>query len=139
MSRFDKFAGLPVPEKFLLLRVWALVFVVRLALWMLPFERLRAMIARAPAGPASFPVERLAWSVDVASVYVPRASCLVRALAGQYLLRRNGYACEVKIGVLKKAKAGLQAHAWLETGGRVLLGASQQQFTELTGWEIQAL
>lgn len=48
-----------------------------------------------------------------------RASCLERSLLLWYLLRRQGVAAELRIGV-RKAGSALQAHAWIEVGGQVL-------------------
>jgi len=43
--------------------------------------------------------EQLAWDVGVVSRYVPRATCLTQALAGQVLLERYGY--PALVGVTK--------------------------------------
>ena len=68
-------------------------------------------------------VERIAWAVRAASGVIPGASnCLVRALATQTLLGRYGYRAELRIGVRKAVDGGLAAHAWLESGGAVVIG-----------------
>lgn len=54
------------------------------------------------------------------STYVPKATCLVQALAAQLLLTRHGHMADLQIGV-SQAK-GFEAHAWLEFEGRVVLG-----------------
>lgn len=69
-------------------------------------------------------------AVDVAARFAPGASCLVRARAGSAMLNRFGYAAEIKIGVLKQS-SNLEAHAWVECGGLVVLGASRNQYVEL--------
>lgn len=38
------------------------------------------------------------------------------------MLTRHGTASRVKIGVAKPAQEAFKAHAWLECGGRVILG-----------------
>ena len=63
----------------------------------------------------------LARTVDRAARFVPGATCLVRALAGAHLLAAAGQRAEVFIGVRRRAGA-LEAHAWLESGGQVVLG-----------------
>ena len=57
--------------------------------------------------------------------------CLTNALAVQFLLGRRGYSTVLRIGVAKKDGSALEAHAWLEHEGEVLLGGvdSPQRFT----------
>jgi hypothetical protein len=64
----------------------------------------------------------VAWAVAVASRFVPKATCLVQALAGQALLARRGHAARLHIGV-SKPEGRFEAHAWLEDEGRPILGA----------------
>jgi len=61
----------------------------------------------------------------VASRYVPGATCLTRALALQIWLGRRGQAAELRFGVARGAEAPLDAHAWLESAGRILIGAAE--------------
>ena len=59
--------------------------------------------------------------------------CLTQALAGQVLLERYGYPALVHVGVTKKAKNGtFQAHAWLESDGKVVIGESEVAYVLLT-------
>jgi hypothetical protein len=46
------------------------------------------------------------------------------------MLSRFGYAAEIKIGVLKKSSS-LEAHAWVECDGLVVMGGSRNHYTEL--------
>ena len=62
----------------------------------------------------------------LASRYVPRATCLVQALATQILLGRHGHAGQVHIGVALDEKLGFRAHAWVESQGEVLIGGSEE-------------
>ena len=74
--------------------------------------------------------EEICSAVDIAGRFVPGASCLVKAQAGNAMLNRFGYAAEIKIGVLKES-SDLKAHAWVECEGRVVLGATGKQYVEL--------
>ena len=67
-------------------------------------------------------MEKIAWAVRAASKGVPRATCLTQALAAQVLFARHAHAVDLKIGVAKGDAGGLEAHAWLEHGGRVVVG-----------------
>ncbi len=51
-----------------------------------------------------------------------RASCLTQALAGWIMLTRHGAESRIRIGVASPQQQGFKAHAWLEVGGRVILG-----------------
>ena len=68
-------------------------------------------------------VERISWAVRAASRFIPGGSnCLLRALATQSMLGRFGYRSELRIGVRKADEGGIAAHAWLESGGAVVIG-----------------
>ncbi|HEV8384288.1 MAG TPA: lasso peptide biosynthesis B2 protein [Candidatus Acidoferrales bacterium] len=72
--------------------------------------------------------EELARALARGSRLVPGSTCLVQALAGQWLLQGEGYAPQLRIGVSKAE--GFEAHAWLELDGKVFIGDSDlQRFT----------
>lgn len=78
--------------------------------------------------------DTIAWAIEAASVRVPGGrNCLVRALATEYLLHRYGYLCELRIGAKRDEAGEFTAHAWLESGGRVLIGEFElQSYVPLT-------
>jgi hypothetical protein len=96
---------------------------VRLALWLLPWRR---MLTAAPPprrmSPPRFSVDRLEWAIRSASRAVPHPTCLTQALALHQLLRREGYAGTVQIGVSKDG-GRFAAHAWVECNGVPLLSS----------------
>lgn len=96
---------------------------VRLALWLLPWQRMLTA-AQPPRGmaPPRFSVDRLEWAIQSASRAVPHATCLTQALALHHLLRREGYAGTVQIGV-SQAGGRFAAHAWVECNGVPLLSS----------------
>lgn len=64
-----------------------------------------------------------------------RMSCLVQALALQYLLARSGHACTIRIGVREIRPGRFAAHAWVVCGDVVVLGQRDtplHAFTPLT-------
>jgi len=65
------------------------------------------------------------WSVSVASRYVPKATCLVQALAMKALLDKEGHPANLQIGVMKDEGGKFQAHAWVESQDRILNGGSE--------------
>jgi hypothetical protein len=65
-------------------------------------------------------------AVRRASRRVPwRAECLVQALTARSMLERRGIASTLSLGVRKTAGA-LEAHAWLEAGGRIVVGDNSE-------------
>ena len=67
--------------------------------------------------------EELANALVSGSRFVPGSTCLVQALAGQWLLQGEGYAPQLRIGVSKAE--GFEAHAWVELAGKVLIGDAE--------------
>ena len=52
--------------------------------------------------------------------------CLARAVAGECLLRREGWASAVMLGVEVDARGQLEAHAWLESAGEIVTGGEHR-------------
>jgi hypothetical protein len=65
--------------------------------------------------------------------------CLARALATQHLLAVNGYGAQLRIGVAKESSGKLEAHAWVEYQGNVIIGGLQHlsAFTPLPPLNIE--
>ena len=108
-----------------------LVAWVRLGLWLLPFREIQRVCeylgrTRQSRRGSAAGTREIVWAVRLASRYVPRATCLVQALATQILLARHGHAGQVHIGVALGAKQGFRAHAWVESQGKVLVGGSDE-------------
>ena len=68
--------------------------------------------------------DRVSWAVPAAARRFPvQMTCLVQALAADTLLRRRGCHPLLRIGVSGGAGAPtIEAHAWVECGGRVVVG-----------------
>src|SRR3989441_13330143 len=106
----------------------------RLGLWLLPLTVVRRLLARTaptPSGALATP-ERIAWAVALARRVVPRASCLPQALAAEALLTRGGRRVELRIGVVKTERGRLVAHAWVESGGRGVVGGLHEGVARCT-------
>lgn len=129
MKRLHSFIRLPAPQRWLLIRAALLLWATRLGLWLLPFQMLRRLLAAFTARPMQvqdterFSKARVVWAVETAARHMPLANtCLTQALAAQVLLARRGYPALLRIGVVKGDKDNLQAHAWVESGGEVVIG-----------------
>ena len=116
-----------------LARCLIVVSAVRLALTLSSYNRVRDAVtrldARHDAGIAD--LRRVAWGVAAAARLVPGATCLTQALAGQYLLARQGNASKISIGIEKGTGSELKAHAWLMSGSHIVLGGSIKGFAHL--------
>jgi hypothetical protein len=133
LGSLARFFALPATERRLLLTAAGLLAAVRLGLWVFPFRSVHRSIrsfriaSRYAAGRVVLPPERIAWAVEVAARRVPRATCLVRALAAQALLARHGHASQLRLGVARGAGRAFEAHAWLEGNGQVLIGGGTER------------
>jgi hypothetical protein len=100
---------------------------IRLGLGLLPLEHLTRVMAyvvqktlrKFVAGGSL--AAHAARAVTRASAYVPRATCLARALAVQALLQRRGCIATLRIGLARGAQR-VEGHAWVEVGGSAVFG-----------------
>jgi hypothetical protein len=141
MRRLHKFMHLPATEQLLLIKASLLLGVIKLGLKLLPFRTLRRLVdglsKPAEGLPAAerFSTEKIAWAVERAGRYVP-ATCLSRALAAQVLLTRRAYPVLLHIGVVRDEGERFLAHAWLESGGHVVVGGRDlERYTPLAALE----
>ncbi len=130
MHRLRKFWALSPGERGYLLEAAIWLGLARLALLFLPFRRVAPFLGRhmaqtpedAEAAPAEM-LDRLSWALAAASRHLPwECQCLAQALAGKAMLRRRGLPSTLYLGLVKGGEAGLQAHAWLRCGARILTG-----------------
>ena len=140
MRRIHKFLNLSSGEQRLLIKTWILLGVVRLGLELVPFSTLRKLLFKLTSLLRNlgkdFSEEYLVWSVAVVSPYVPKTTCLAQALAAQLLLQRAGHQARLHIGVKYGIGGRLEAHAWLESQGRILIGGfDTNRYTHLLALE----
>jgi hypothetical protein len=130
MEPVHKFLRLPVQDRRLVIEATLLLSAASVCLWLLPFRAVRRLLdrwasQRVALGSADrSSAERIAWSLAVASRYLPAATCLAQALAAQVLLGRYGYPACLRIGVVKSQEGRLEAHAWVECQARIVIGGS---------------
>jgi len=124
MKLLRKFQSLNPEERSLLLRTVFLVALLRAALCLFPFVRLKDNLARhAKRHPIrqDIATSRLVWATRAAAARIPGATCLTQALAAKYQLERSGRNAHLYLGVAKDNGRFL-AHAWLECDGETVLG-----------------
>ncbi len=114
---------------------WRALVSARMTLWLGSFDRVRRRLKLSDEGRGLEVDEsrRVARAVDVVGdVWPGLGNCLVKAVAAVTLLRRHELPGSLCIGVARKAGGGLEAHAWVESGGEVLLGGDDlERFTPL--------
>lgn len=104
-------------------------------IWVLPFASVQRRVQKRGGNYHSIPkisIHRLRTMIMVAARYVPRATCLVQALAGYIIFSKYGYHPTIKIGVLND-NGEFEAHAWLEQDEKVVLGESEKDFQTILG------
>jgi hypothetical protein len=125
LRRFLQLGG---ADRRLVAITFPVVAFVRIALSILPFRLLHRFVARFTRGcagrtpSAAVPAERITWAVSAVAHRIPRATCLTQALAATLLLAWRGHPAILRLGVARQEDGRLQAHAWLESGGVILLG-----------------
>ena len=141
MSKIQSFLSLTPAERNRLVKALVLVVGIRIGLSLMPFPRFQTLLAkfRASIGMSRVsvstpPTDQLAWAVRTVSTYVPKVTCLTQALAAQVLLEQHGYPTIVRIGVTNASEKGnsFQAHAWLESNGKMVIGQSDVAYVPLT-------
>jgi hypothetical protein len=126
MTRFFRLSS---ADRRLLLESVLLLSAIKLGLWFLPFRMLRSLIARiiGPAADLRQPdrasLKKVAWSMKVVGRRLPIfKNCLNRALATQLLFGRRGQTVDLRFGVSRHGEGKLEAHAWIESCGRIVVG-----------------
>jgi hypothetical protein len=123
-----RFLSLSTAAQRLLFSTTVLVGAIRICLWLLPFQTVRRALARMERSTHRPPIsdrvstDEIIWAVNAASRFLPSITCLAQALAAQTLLGRQGCHVDLRIGVARGVQGRLDAHAWLESGGRVVIG-----------------
>ena len=116
-------------ERGALVQAWLMLHGVALALRWTSFQRVYGFLGRGAAAihPAAgdeirlaSQIRALAYCVQGAAAWsLHRPTCLHRSLTLWWLLRRQGIASELRIGV-RKQEGRFEAHAWVEHEGVAL-------------------
>lgn len=144
MKKIFKFINLTTKARHLLLKTVILLGLVRLGLWLLPFSTLRQLLDKIrqlsskSLKATQIEISQIVWAVDLSSRYCfGEVKCLAKALTTQILMSSYGYCSQLQIGVAKSKQGNLEAHAWVENEGKVLVGHLPDlcRFTPLTSWD----
>ena len=126
--------ALSTRERLLVAEAAVLLVGVGAAVRVVAYTRVRALLGSLPAPlPESDTApEDVRWAVSAGGGAVPGdPSCLVRALVAEAMLERRGHETALRFGV-DDAGADMEAHAWLESGGEIIVGGeSREAYTRL--------
>jgi hypothetical protein len=131
MSRLRKAFALSARDWFLVAQAWMWFGVVEVGLRCLPLQKLLRIIQR----PGNTPTvtkkqrepqravpERVAYCVGLAGrLHLFDSTCLKKSLVLNALLTRRGFDAQLLIGAARGTNGQLDAHAWLDCEGKVLL------------------
>ena len=79
--------------------------------------------------------QRIAWAIEATGRRLGRAStCLIRALTAELVMDAHEGPMTLTIGVRKTAAGVLHAHAWVTREGRVLIGATSDEYLPMASW-----
>ena len=129
MKKLRKLLCLRSRDYQLLLTTTIVLGLIRLGLWLLPFRSLYQYLKKLSPTSTQLPeadwivTRKVVWSVNAVAERMPiPAKCLARALTTQLLLAQQGYRTELRIGVAKNEQEKLEAHAWVESKGEIIIG-----------------
>lgn len=143
MRRLSRFFELSPAERHQLMVAALLLGLIKMGLMVLPFQRLQNILARLARSKDQSILssdeqrELVVRAVVTASRHMPFSlTCLPQALATFVLLSRQGYSARVHFGVAKDVEGRLEAHAWVECQGQIVIGgAERERFTPLVALE----
>ena len=105
-----------------------LLLLVRIGLHATSYARLRAWLERMAVvrSRTRSPVGDITWAVGAAGRRIIGTTCVAEALAVYTMLRRRGYEPVLRIGVRQSDHSLLEAHAWVECDGDIVMGEVPQ-------------
>lgn len=133
MHLIKGFLKLSNNKKALLIKSVVLTILIRISLSILPFTRIYSTSNKLSKiyinQKNTKNVKDIIWSVIVASIYVPKSTCLVQAITAQILMTHYNYDSILRIGVNKSEN--FKAHAWVEMDNKTILGESGIDFVPI--------
>ena len=127
MKKLIKFLNLNRYKQRLLIQTYALLTLVRLGLFLLGFQTLKNLLIEVSQyqKPEDCPIttKDIARAVNHSSRLSPgTVKCLAKALTTNTLMNLYRLPCRLCIGVAKGQDKSLEAHAWVEAEGKIVVG-----------------
>ena len=124
-------------DRRLIIEAGLLQAIFAVAARLLPLARVNRLLRAQRRVPACCRAEneevRALWAIAVTARHLG-FPCLAQALAARVLLERCGLDCRLRLGV-DRADGRFEAHAWLERGGRVVVGGAVDRFAAIWAGE----
>jgi hypothetical protein len=139
------FFRLQFRDQWLLLRTAVLMSLIRLGLMVLGFQRLWQLLEKGQPSvlrPDETHLKQVIWAVEIISRWTPGGvTCLPRALTTQFMLSRYGQPSTLRIGVVLDEGHKLNAHAWVEVQGKIVMGqlSDLSRYTPLPLHQVERL
>lgn len=127
MSLVAKIARHSFADLALVSEALVLLSLARLALKVVPVRVLDRYFSKPPNAASPAPdrsaIGKVRWAVTAAANHAPmQFVCFPLAIASQSMLRRRGIASTMYYGVAHSPEGVLEAHVWLMTGDRYIVG-----------------
>lgn len=141
MKEIATFLKLTWTERRLLATAYSVLLLTRFGLWTMSFASLQKRLKKLESllrwlhQKTQLSPQQIVRAVNVSTAYMPGgAKCLARALTTMTLLESVGYSPELKFGVKKSTDSLIEAHAWVEYEGVVIIGGLNDlaQFSHLS-------
>lgn len=126
LPKLQTFARMDGAQRLLVVEAMLMLALARLILHAVHFRHIAPWLARAPEMDIcdATHVARVREAVEIAARNIPwNAACLPQAIAAKILLARRGHGASFHLGADYDGRGRLIAHAWLEAGGTVIVGA----------------
>jgi hypothetical protein len=125
--KLKTFLGKSAAERWLICEAVAMLALARIIVLTVPFRLMARWLERAPETGSCDEalLIRVRKAVTTAARNVPwNAVCLPQAIAAKAMLARRGCGSAFHLGATLNAQGKLIAHAWLEAGGTIVVGAA---------------
>ena len=141
MQILRKWLRLPASERRLTVQMALLLGMIHFGLKLFSLRRMRKILdwgLRAwptSQGMDDHVLDRASWAVSAIGRRLPGLSngpCLAQALAVQLLYQRQGLPAELYIGVARGTGSRLEAHAWVESAGHIVIGGPREELEQYT-------
>ena len=128
MHLLDQWTQMPPARRRLARQAAVALPVAIAAIRSLGTDRARHMMPRLPWRlRRSDAATEVGWAIEAVGRRVPGARCLAKAVAAEAILDRAGRAPDMHIGARRSSDGELEAHAWVEVGGSVVVGADERE------------
>ena len=127
MNESIEYLNLNKYKPLLLIQTYSLLTLVRLGLLLLPFKTLKGLLIKLSKyrgdQKSSITAKNIARAIARSSRLSPgTVKCLAKALTTNTLMNIYNLPCQLRIGVAKSQDKGLEAHAWVEAEGKIVVG-----------------